>query len=97
MAESDAQFDWDGHNRAHIAEHGVRPEEAEQVIANDPLDIQIPSDSQEQRTVSLGETDAGRILVVVTTWRGDRIRVVTAYPAARRLRQFYMHERGHKL
>jgi hypothetical protein len=32
-------FDWDRENFGHIAEHHVAPEEAEQVILGDPLDI----------------------------------------------------------
>ena len=31
-------FDWDEDNIAHIASHGVTPEEAEQVLRNDPAD-----------------------------------------------------------
>ena len=34
---TDVEFDWDHHNIAHIARHGVTPEEAEQVLANDPV------------------------------------------------------------
>jgi uncharacterized DUF497 family protein len=82
-------FDWDFANRAHVAEHDVRPEEAEQVINNSPFDLEYQLRNDESRTVQLGETDAGRVLVVVTTWRGRKIRVVTAFPANRKLRKLY--------
>jgi uncharacterized DUF497 family protein len=35
----------------------------------------------ERRFALLGATEAGRVLFVVYTWRGDRRRVVTAFPA----------------
>jgi hypothetical protein len=82
-------FDWDQANRSHIAEHGVSPEEAEQVVLNEPLDLTLQQRDGEERTVQVGETDGGRILVVVTTWRRRKIRVVTAFPAKQRLRNFY--------
>lgn len=87
-------FDWDGNNRAHIAEHGLSPEEAEQVIFNEPLDLESQLRSREQRTAQVGETDAGRILVVITTWRGGKLRVVTAFPAKKKFRQLYEQRKG---
>jgi hypothetical protein len=37
---NDALFDWDDANILHVAEHDVTPEEAEEVILRDPLDIE---------------------------------------------------------
>ena len=54
-------FDWDRANLSHVARHAVRPEEAEQVILNDPLDAGIEIVGGEER-----------ILLVVTTWREHR-------------------------
>ena len=82
-------FDWDSSNRDHVAEHGVSPEEAEQVISNEPFDREKQLRNDEERTVQLGVTDAGRILQVVTTWRGPFLRVVTAFPANRKMRMLY--------
>ena len=42
---------------------------------------------------NLGTTVQGRILLVVTTWREDRVRVVTAFEPIKRLIQFYYEER----
>ena len=36
----------------------------------------------------------GTMLLVVTTWREDRVRVVTAFEPINRLVQFYYEERG---
>ena len=38
-----AQFDWDAANIEHLATHKVSPEEAEQVIENNPLDLDTVS------------------------------------------------------
>lgn len=36
---NDANFEWDDANIAHIAEHDVTPEESEQALLNDPLEL----------------------------------------------------------
>lgn len=82
-------FEWDEANRSHLAEHNVTAEEAEQVVLNDPLDLEVQLRNGERRTIQVGETDPGRILVVVTTFRGQRLRVVTAFPANKKLRNLY--------
>jgi uncharacterized protein len=83
-------FDWDEGNRKHIAEHGITPKEAEQVVISDPLDLTLQEIGEEERTLQVGQTDRGRILVVVTTWRDSKVRVVTAFPAPKQLREFYL-------
>jgi uncharacterized DUF497 family protein len=87
-------FEWDDANRKHVAEHGVEPFEAEEVVTNDPLDLEEQFRNGEDRLMQIGETNALRILVVVTTWRGSRIRVVTAFPATPQLRKFYAAQKG---
>lgn len=87
-------FDWDTGNIDHIAEHGITPAEAQQVVLNDPIDLQLQIWSGEERIAQLGETEAGRILVVITTMRDDLIRVVTAYPANKWLQDVYFTQRG---
>ncbi len=87
-------FDWDEANVRHIARHGVTPEEAEQVLNNAPSDPVFQMYKDEERYFQYGVTDAYRVLVVVTTWRGDLIRIVTAYPAPPAIRQRYLRERG---
>jgi uncharacterized DUF497 family protein len=54
-------FDWDEANRGHIAQHGngIRPEEAEQVMANRPVDTKVQLRGGEERYLQVGETDAG--------------------------------------
>lgn len=82
-------FLWDVGNIDHIARHDISPEEAEQVVENDPFDIARYLRNGEERLNQVGETDAGRVLVVVTTQRGEDTRVVTAHPADRDMRALY--------
>jgi uncharacterized protein len=89
------QFDWDKENLAHIAAHDVSALETEQVINNEPFDLEFQTANGEERLVQLGETNAGRILVVVTTWRKTLIRVITAFDASKRMRRLYIVQKGY--
>lgn len=86
-----ANFDWDDANIEHIAEHDVVPEEAEEILLRNPLDYDFdPDDNGEPRWTYLGETESGRILMVVITIRCERARVVTAYDPDRQDRLLYL-------
>jgi uncharacterized protein len=53
-------------------------------VFDDPNGITITDDEShpgEQRFVTLGMGALGRLLVVVYTWRGDSIRLISARPA----------------
>ena len=39
VADHDVRSDWDRANREYIARHSVKPDEAEQAIRSDPLDM----------------------------------------------------------
>lgn len=83
------QFDWDEANASHIRRHGVSPEEAEQVLASGPLEIESKMHRGELRTVCLGRTESGKPLLVVYTMRNDKFRIITAYPVPRKKRRLY--------
>ena len=87
-------FDWDDGNVAHIAEHDVSPSEAEDVVLGDPVDLQMQVIDGDERLPQIGATRTGRILIVITTWRGELTRVVTAYPATPVYQKFYFPQRG---
>ena len=76
-----------------MARHSVLPEEAEQVILNDPVDLGMEIVEGEERYLNLGATVQGRVLLVVTTWREEGVRVVAAFEPIKRLIQFYYQER----
>jgi uncharacterized protein len=87
-------FDWEAANIAHIAEHEVAPEEAEQVILGGPLDVGFDVVNGEERWSYIGETSSGLILRVVITMRGDQIRVLTAFEASRYLKNLYLERKA---
>jgi uncharacterized DUF497 family protein len=87
-------FLWDDANISHIARHNVSPEEAEQVILNDPLDLPTQFINGEPRNPQVGETNAGRILVVLSTQHQDDERVVTAWDATKTAKAFYLQHRA---
>ena len=78
-------FEWDDASKDGInyRKHGVRMPEAIPVL-DDPYAITITddeSDPHEQRFVTLGTGAMGRLLVVVYTWRGENIRIISARAA----------------
>jgi len=92
---NDGGFEWDASNVAHIARHGLQPGDVEHALTNDPVTVHYAvTGSGEPRWVSVGPTSTGRLLMVVWTVRGACVRVVTAYPAARRLQAAYAKAKG---
>ena len=87
-------FDWDDANILHLAEHHVLPEEAEEVILGDPLDITFELVDGEERSSHIGETNERRILRVVITFRGERMRVVTAFEPGKHWKIFYLEQKA---
>jgi uncharacterized protein len=86
------QFQWNSIKaKANITKHGVSFDEATTVF-RDPLSITIgdPFHSiDEERFVQIGRSCQNRLLVVVHTDRGDRIRIISARPASRKERKNY--------
>ncbi len=76
------EFDWDEDNLRHIAQHDVTAAEVEHMLQGPTLDLGF-QDSE------AGATESDRILIVITTWRGSRIRVVTAFDAPRSVSDEY--------
>jgi hypothetical protein len=62
MNGPEIEFDWDEANISHLARHSVLPEEAEQVILNDPVDVGMAIVEGEERCLNLGATVQGRVL-----------------------------------
>jgi uncharacterized protein len=87
---SQPKFDWDNENIEHFAKHQITPSEAEQVVLNRPVDLKSELRNGEERVPHIGETDAGRVLVVVTTLVGEKVRVVTAWPANKNYRRYFL-------
>jgi uncharacterized DUF497 family protein len=83
-------FEWDDENIAHIAEHAVSTDEAEEVFA-DARRRGVPAYNAlgERRWAVVGSTSDGRLLFVVYTRRGGAIRVVAARNASPPNRRSY--------
>jgi uncharacterized protein len=74
-------FEWNAEKASgNLAKHGVSFSEASTVFA-DPLSRAIPDplhSDDEGRFIIVGESSAGRTLVVVHTHRGEAIRIISA-------------------
>lgn len=57
------------------------PGEFEQVVNNEPLDLDYESIDGENRWRAVGLTAAGRLLTVVFTVRSGKVRAITSFPA----------------
>ncbi|MCA9759097.1 MAG: BrnT family toxin [Candidatus Eisenbacteria bacterium] len=82
---------WDPRKaRTNLAKHGVRFSDAEGVLY-DPAAL-TREDTRargEQRFASVGSDSLGRVLVVVYSYRGDDIRLISAWRATPRERTQY--------
>jgi uncharacterized protein len=60
-------------------------------VFEDDLALIIEDDeiAHEERFVTVGSDSLGRVLVAVYTWRGDRVRLISARKATPRERQAY--------
>ena len=68
--------------KANLRKHGIDLADAVSALEDDSaLTVEDPFAGSERRWVTLGMDSLGRMLVVVFTWRGDRIRLISARPA----------------
>lgn len=86
------EFEWDQDKaRGNLKKHKVSFEEASSIFC-DPLALTIPDplhSEEEDRFITLGESQRRRLLVVVYTERGDNIRIISARVANRHERKNY--------
>ncbi|WP_349263144.1 BrnT family toxin [Longimicrobium sp.] len=86
------EFEWDSQKAlANRLKHEVDFEEACTVF-KDPWSVTISDEGHsqgEERFLILGTSDAGRLLVVAHTERGERIRIISARAATRGERRDY--------
>ncbi len=89
-------FEWDPQKGAtNFRKHGVTFDEAATAFG-DPFGLVVddPRHSNfESRSVLLGFSQTNRILAVMFTERGDRLRLISARPATRRERRHYEEAR----
>ena len=79
---------------ANLRKHGASFEEAASVLG-DPLSLTLPDPDhsrEEERYLLLGQSAAGRFLIVSITERGDQIRIISARPMTPREQRAYEQE-----
>lgn len=85
-------FEWDPRKAAaSLRKHGVSFDEAATAFA-DPFGIVIDDprhSTDEVRVALLGHSESNRLLAVMFTERGDRIRLISARKATRREHRHY--------
>ena len=86
------RFEWDtAKEAANLAKHGISFPEAATVF-RDPLATTADDRDHsidEARFLTLGSSEQGRLLAIVHTERGDRIRIISARPATPAERRMY--------
>lgn len=86
------EFDWDDENRRHLAAHKVTPAEFEELLNNNPLNLDYKLTGNEDRYRSVGLTNRGRLLSVAWTIRNGKVRAITAFPACVTDRKAYLEK-----
>ena len=75
-------IEWDpGKAKENLKKHGIDFADAATAL-DDDLGLTIPDDSlAEERYVTIGTDALGRLLVLVYTWRVERLRLISARKA----------------
>jgi|SRR5208283_654839 len=85
-------FEWDeGNVNKNWEKHRVSHIECEEIFFNDPIIINRdePHSTSEDRYFVLGKTDSDRLLFVVFTLRGAKIRIISARDMNRKEKKAY--------
>ncbi len=85
-------FEWnEGNSAKNWLRHEVQQAEAEQALLNIPVVVNASRThgAAEPRYIALGQTDGGRLLTVVFTIRGTKVRVISARTMSRPERKLY--------
>jgi uncharacterized DUF497 family protein len=88
-------FEWDpAKGLENVRKHGIRFSDAVTALEDDfALTIRDPHSEQEERWITLGMDAIESLVVVVYTWRGEAIRIISARSAAPRERRQYQEAR----
>jgi uncharacterized DUF497 family protein len=91
-------FEWDAYNSTKVRlRHNIDTREAEQSFFQQSIIIfDHKHSSAEQRYQLVGITDNGRVLFIVFTLRGVRIRILSARLANKKERNYYYAQKTEK-
>ncbi len=94
------QFEWDPKKYSkNLNKHGISFHEAITVF-RDPFSLTVEDELhswEEDRFVTLGESDKNRLMVISHTDRQERIRIINARGPTRSERKFYEEKKRHKI
>ncbi len=83
-------FQWDPHKaKANLQKHGVQFADAVAVFEDEAAITIADEHPDEERFITIGMDTLGQILVIVYTWRGDIIRIISARKATANERKVY--------
>lgn len=87
-------FEWDKNKaQSNWQKHGVRFRDASTVLQLDEMAItEFEEHPDEERYVTIGLSAKGQILVVVYTYRGDKIRIISARKATKTETAIYLEQ-----
>ena len=78
------EYQWDREKaKGNLKKHNVRFSDAITVFSDDRALTIEDDDPEEQRFITIGLDATARIIVVVYTWRGDDIRIISARRATK--------------
>ena len=88
---SHVELEWDGPKAAaNLRKHGVDFADAALVLEDElALTLRDPEAHDEIRWITMGQDPHQRVLVVIYTWRGERIRLISARKATGSERRRY--------
>jgi len=73
------EFEWDARKAAsNLRKHGIDFADAATVLYDELAVTVADEERSEERFVTIGIDALGRLLVVVYTWRGKRVRLISA-------------------
>lgn len=90
--EVSREFEWDkGNLDKSYQKHAITPRESEEIFLDENLRVvpDIKHQEKEPRFAALGKTLEAKVLSVIFTMRGEKIRVISARPANRKERSIY--------
>ena len=89
-------YEWNPQKAAHnLKKHGLRFADAAIALEDEnALTSRDPGSLNEERWITLGTEASGNVVVVVYTWRGENVRLISARGATARERRQYGEHRG---
>jgi uncharacterized DUF497 family protein len=87
------EYEWDREkSEVNYGKHGIKFSRVIEVFEDVRLYVEPDTFPFEERFIGVGKDGAGVLLVVVFTWRAERIRIISAWKANKQQRDAYEGE-----